>query len=123
VATGRHFVMDSPEATENPDITFKAQMRRGSELFGKLPKIDFVKCDTEGYETVILPEIKEVIRQHTPTILVETGGENRKQILALMADLGYEPFVLKNQKLVPLQQADTDDILFIHDSKKSGFAL
>ncbi|GHT33798.1 hypothetical protein FACS189434_08850 [Bacteroidia bacterium] len=123
VATGRHFVMDSPEATENPEITFKAQMRRGSELFGELPKIDFIKCDTEGYETIILPEIKEVIRQHTPTVLVETGGENRKQILTLMQDLGYEPFVLKNQALIPLQQVDTDDILFIHGTKKSGFAL
>ena len=122
VASGSHFVLDAAMA-KNPEITFKAEMRRGSELFGKVPKIDFIKCDTEGYETIIFPEIQDVIRQHTPAVLVETGGENRKQILTLMQGLGYEPFVLKNQKLVSLQQTDTDDILFIHRGKKSDFAL
>ena len=121
VATGSHFVMDSAEAAEIPEITFKAEMRRGSELFGNLSKLDFIKCDVEGYEIVIIPEIQDIIKKHTPPLLLETGGENRTKILAVMQGMNYEAFVLKNQKLVP--ETGTDDILFIHRDKKSSFAL
>lgn len=52
--TGQNFVM---EAGAEADVEFTAEMRRGSELFGHLTRIDFIKCDVEGYEVVIMEEM------------------------------------------------------------------
>ncbi len=117
VASGSHFVLDSDKQGENPEIMFQAEMRKGSELFGALPKLDFLKCDVEGYESVIIPEIGEVIKKHLPTILIETGGDNRPKIIEIFQNMGYNPFVLKKGKLYPLQRELTDDILFVHPSR------
>jgi len=117
VASGSHFVMDfsnNPEAVENPEIVFQAEMRKGSELFENITQLDFIKCDVEGYEMVIIPEIKKIITKFYPTILIETGGDNRLKIKDIMIEMGYLAFVLENRKLRPLLPEDTTDILFIH---------
>lgn len=119
VATGSHFVMEQNE--ENPDIIFQAEMRKASELFGELQRLDFIKCDVEGYEIHIIPEMTALIERHKPAILVETGGENRRQIIDILQEKNYAAYVLKDQKLYPLQDADTDDILFIHRDKRDDF--
>jgi len=117
VASGSHFVMDlsnNPEAVENPEIVFQAEMRKGSELFANLTQLDFIKCDVEGYEIVIIPEIRNIINEFHPTILIETGRENRPKIISIMLEMEYEAFVLDNKKLRHLRPDDTADILFIH---------
>jgi len=117
VGSGSHFVMDlstNPEATEHPDIVFQAEMRKGSEVFANLTRLDFIKCDVEGYEIVIIPEIQDIIRKFKPTILMETGGENRSKIVAILADMGYEAMVLEQKKLRALHPESTMDILFVH---------
>lgn len=123
VATGQHFVMDGMATADEPEVTFNAEMRRGSELFGDLARLDFIKCDVEGYEAFIIPEMKEVIRKHKPVLLIETGGENRTKIISVLQELNYVPYILKEQKLYPLQTADTDDILFVNRDKDAPFLL
>ena len=123
VASGSHFVMDAPnnpEAVENPEITFYAVMRKGSELFANLDRIDFIKCDVEGYETVIIPEIQDVIKQFHPTLLIETGHENRPKIISIMTDMGYEAMVLEHNKLRLQRPEDSDDILFVHPDRMTS---
>jgi FkbM family methyltransferase len=120
VASGSHFVVDTsnnPEAVENPEITFQAEMRKWSELFSGLTQLDFIKCDVEGYETVIIPEIQSVIKQFYPAVLIETGKENRPKIMSVMTEMGYEALVLEDKKLRPLRPEDSDDILFVHPDK------
>lgn len=57
-----------------PVVEFEAEMRRGSVLFADLPKIDFIKCDIEGYEGVVIPELRPLIERHLPTVLIETAA-------------------------------------------------
>jgi len=38
--------------------TFGAPLKKGSELFGSLDKIDYIKCDIEGYETIVFDDMK-----------------------------------------------------------------
>lgn len=112
--TGRNFVDDGGSAGMGA-IRFSAQMRRGSELFAGLPRIDFIKCDIEGYECVVLGEMMPLIRRHRPTLLVESGGGNRLQIVAALRGEGYEPFVLGGDgREHPLDPAADDgrDIIF-----------
>lgn len=63
--TGQNFVND---AGGRADVEFTAQMRRGSELFGKLERLDFIKCDIEGYEVIVMREMRPLLERHRPTV-------------------------------------------------------
>ncbi|MDR0205649.1 MAG: FkbM family methyltransferase [Bacteroidales bacterium] len=117
VASGSHFVIDianNSEAVENPEIVFQVEMKKGSELFANLKKLDIIKCDVEGYEMVIIPEIIDIITKFYPTIIIETGSDNRLKITKLLFEIGYLAFVVESRKLRTLLPDDTMDILFIH---------
>lgn len=120
IASGSHFVM---EGTDTPaDVMFAAEMRRGSELFQELDRIDFIKCDIEGYEIVVLPEMKELIAQHRPSLLVETDGENRQKLLALFKQLDYRAYELYGGKLFAAKAENHKDILFLPKEKRAQLA-
>lgn len=107
--TGRNFVN---EAGTHAAVEFTAEMRRGSRLFADLPHIDFIKCDIEGYETVVMEEMRPLLERHRPTVLIETGGENRPRIVALFTQMGYKGYTLENGSEVPLTAASEKDIIF-----------
>lgn len=108
--TGQNFVQESSSTN---DEEFSAVMRRGSELFGTLKRLDLIKCDIEGYEVVVLTEMRSVIEKHRPTILLESGGENRQQMISLfVGELGYKAYTLERGVEVPLTEGSTKDIIF-----------
>lgn len=107
--TGQNFVN---EAETSAAIEFTAQMRRGSELFAKLNRLDFIKCDIEGYEMVVMSELRPLIERFRPTVLIETGGENRPQIIRLFTELGYTGHTLDRGREVPLTNDNEKDIIF-----------
>lgn len=107
--TGQNFVN---EDGGKADVEFTAQMRRGSELFGELGRIDFIKCDIEGYELVVMTEMRPLLERHRPTVLIETGGTNRPQITALFREMGYTGYTLRRGQEVPLTEESTKDIIF-----------
>lgn len=107
--TGQNFVM---EAGDTADVEFSAQMRRGSELFAHLTRIDFIKCDVEGYETVIMEEMRPLLERFRPTVLIETGGANRDRIAALFTALGYTAYTLYRGQEIPLRTGSKKDIIF-----------
>ena len=107
--TGQNFVNDSGAVAA---AQFSAQMRRGSELFAGLERLDFVKCDIEGYEVVVLTELRPLLERFRPTALVETGGGNRPRIVELFTALGYKAFTLEHGREIPLTAASVKDIIF-----------
>ena len=107
--TGQNFVM---EAGDEADVEFTAEMRRGSELFGHLTRIDFIKCDVEGYETIVMEEMRPLLERFRPTVLIETGGENRARIVGLFTELGYAAYTLRRGREIPLAAGSTKDIIF-----------
>jgi len=111
MGTGQNFVNDTGGKT---DVEFTAEMRRGSELFAHLPRLDFVKCDIEGYELIVMREMRPLLERFRPTVLIETGGENRPAIIGLFRAMGYDGFTLDRCREVPLDP-DRDngkDIVF-----------
>ena len=91
------------------DVEFTAEMRRGSELFARPPRLDFIKCDIEGYEAVVMEEMRPLLERFRPTVLIETGGENRPRIVRLFTQLGY---TLDRGREIPLSPGSTKDIIF-----------
>lgn len=109
--TGQNFVGDSRAAGADAD-RFPAQMRRGSRLFGDLERLDFVKCDIEGYEAVVMREMRPLLERFHPTVLIESGGENRPQIVELFTSMGYRGFTLDCGCETPLADDSEKDIIF-----------
>jgi FkbM family methyltransferase len=114
MASGSHFVLDKDEVA---GIEFEAEMRQGSELFADLKKLHFIKCDIEGFETVVIPEIKPVILKFQPLVLVESNGEDRKQMLEFFEDMNYKGYVVNDELLYPAKLDEKWDILFIPAKK------
>ena len=108
--TGRNFVSDGELSGDA--IRFSAQMVRGSKLFADLKRIDFIKCDIEGYERVVIPELQPLIKRHHPTVLIETDGETRQEIIKMFTQMGYSAYMLENGKEVTLDAASDKDIIF-----------
>ena len=78
IASGSNYISDCPGESNDEKIDkFNAFMRKGSELFGGLAKIDFIKCDVEGYETNIIPEMVALLIKHQPIMLIETRRKKR----------------------------------------------
>lgn len=109
--TGQNFVNETGTAAA---AEFPARMRRGSELFGSLDRIDFIKCDIEGYEVVVMREMLPLIERFRPTVLIETGGANRPEIIRLFSEAGYAAYTLDHGREVPLSEDATKDIIFRH---------
>ena len=108
--TGRNFVSEGELSKDA--VRFTAQMKQGSQLFADLKRIDFIKCDIEGYERVVIPELKPILERHHPTLLIETDGDTRRDIVSLMEGLGYQAYMLEAGVEVPLEVESDKDIIF-----------
>ena len=108
--TGRNFVSNGELSGDA--IRFSAQMVRGSRLFADLKRIDFIKCDIEGYERVVIPELQPLIERHHPTVLIETDGETRQEIIKMFTQMGYRAYMLEAGREVALDKESDKDIIF-----------
>jgi FkbM family methyltransferase len=124
IASGSHFVLDKNTAqTETADVEFDAEMRIGTELFENIDRLDFVKCDIEGYEIIVLPQLEPLLMKFKPIILVEADGENRIKLMHFFQERGFEALVLDGEgKLHPAKEDETWDILFVPAGHKSRVA-
>lgn len=109
LGTGRNFVNEQGTAT---GLDFTVPMRRGSELFAGLERLDFLKCDIEGYELTVLRNLQPLLERFRPTALVETGGPNRAQVVAIFTELGYDAYTLDRGREMPLTADSTKDLIF-----------
>jgi FkbM family methyltransferase len=121
MGTGRNYIPESEECADG-DMTFEAEMRRGSELFESLERLDFIKCDIEGYEGVVIPEMAPVIRRHLPVVLLETGGALRRQMTELFREWGYAGYVLEGGRLVSVMRAPEPTTSRTQSRACSGYA-
>jgi FkbM family methyltransferase len=120
--TGLAHVIENNEANQVHEFSFKAAMKKGSELFAQIPKLDFIKCDIEGYEEIVLPEMNNVIMKFKPPIQLETWGNHQPKVERYLLDCGYEKYCLDNNLLKPIAEIiepTPGDFIFIHkDNKK-----
>lgn len=103
--------------------SFEATMKKGSDLFNNLPKLDYIKCDIEGYETVVFPEMRKIIEKYQPIVQLETWGVQLMTMYNFFKSLGYTALYLNAGKLNPLESKQQElwgesDILFVPSSKQ-----
>lgn len=122
IRTGLPHIAESEEEKKNHK-THEVPVIKGSELLGKLDKIDYIKCDIEGYEVVVFNEIKRVIADKKPIIQIEIGPENEETMLILFDQLNYVQYGVANFKIVQEsgRQQEQGDFLFVHESNRAAF--
>ena len=103
--------------------TYTVPVARPDDLFVDLDRLDFVKCDVEGYETQLFPHFLETLRRHRPVIQAEISTpEKRRRMTDLLAPLGYRVCALQDGRLAPLLPAemlalDGRDFYFLPDAE------
>jgi len=104
--------------------TFEVEMKIPDKLFGEIEKLDFVKCDVEGYEYFVFSNMKETFNKHKPIVQCELGSEYKKDTVDLMKSLGYEVYALENEKLKRLPENQVlqyaNDVYFVPGEKKNN---
>ncbi len=103
--------------------SFEAVMKKGSELFADLPRLDYIKCDIEGYETVVFAEMKTIIEKYRPVVQLETWGGQLLIMVNFFTSLNYLAYYLEDGKLISLQSKPENrwgdsDLLFVPDDKQ-----
>lgn len=119
-------VLSDKDADDNSQV-YEVPMKNPGELFASLAKIDYIKCDIEGYEVPVIPLMRLLIEKHQPVLQVETEGENRRIIFEMMHDLHYKMYYVNDGKLQPYRSPDDHlpgDMICIpanHDKTIDGF--
>ncbi len=122
VRTGLPHILGENESVDNA-VQKEVKISSTKELFGALKKIDYIKCDIEGFEWIVFQEMKDILAQHTPTIQIEIGDENLPKMNTLLTELGYVQYGVVDFKVVKdeIPQKEQGDYLYIHNSKEEQF--
>lgn len=95
-----HITQDSSADSSN---NYKVEMRIPDDAFDFLNRLDFIKCDVEGYETVVIPHFKETLIRFKPIVQIEIGGkENRQMLSDFFNSIDYKCHSLQNNNYIPL---------------------
>lgn len=119
IRTGLPYISKSYEKSEHP--TQQVQIVNPNSLLKNLSKIDYIKCDIEGFEWIVFQELKEVLKQYQPIVQIEISTENRREMIPFFTDLGYVQYGINNFKFVKEdgKQIEPGDYLFVPKSRKS----
>jgi FkbM family methyltransferase len=113
-------------STEEDRLKHKTQeveIVRGSELLNDVIRLDYVKCDVEGYELTVFTELKPVIEKFKPYVQLEIAEKNKASILHMFEAMGYTQFGIANFKFVKESgiQNEEGDYLFVPQSRLNEF--
>lgn len=123
IRTGLPHIAESEEEKKQHK-THEVEIVKGSSILADFEKIDYIKCDIEGYEVIVFNEIKEVLAKHLPIVQIEIGAENESPMFDLFERLGYFHYGIADFKIVKesdRKQKEQGDFLFIPGNKISAF--
>jgi FkbM family methyltransferase len=77
----------------------------------KIPSVDFIKIDTEGFEVLVLQGMKQTIRDFKPAVWVEVSYTSYREVMDLFKEEGYV-----------LYDIEQFNLLFLHPDKQQCIA-
>jgi len=103
--------------------TQKVRIVNPNSLIQEESKLDYIKCDVEGYEWIIFQEMKPMIEKFLPMIQIEIDVNNVRNFKDFFAELGYVQYGIADFKFVREkgEQEEQGDFLYVHKSKEAQF--
>jgi FkbM family methyltransferase len=122
IRTGLPHIAESEEEKQL-HATQEVKIVKGSNLLADLKKIDYIKCDIEGYELNVFQEIKPLLEKHLPFVQIEIAEKNLDKMSRLFNSLGYTQFGIKDFKFVKEtgMQAEEGDFFFVPENRLEQF--
>ena len=122
IRTGLPHIVDKTEDIGGQKTT-QVEVKKGSELFGSLSKIDYIKCDIEGYEWIVFNELQPIISKFRPIIQIEISETNIDNFVHYFDQLEYCQYGIYDFKIIREkgQQKEIGDFLFIPTEQKEAF--
>ena len=98
-------------AKENYVQYFTVEMRNPDVLFSDLTELHFIKCDVEGYESVVFKNMEKTISRFRPLIQSELSGrENKIEVMNFMKSMNYKCAILKHGELKEISNSEALNI-------------
>lgn len=118
IRTGLPYISKSGEKSEHP--TQKVKLVNPKSLITNLSKIDYIKCDIEGFEWIVFQELKEALQKYQPMVQIEISIENRSKMIPFFVDLGYVQYGINNFEIIQEngEQTEPGDYLFVPKTKE-----
>jgi FkbM family methyltransferase len=122
IRTGLPHIAESEEEKQL-NANQEVQIVKGSELLSDLDRLDYIKCDIEGYELNVFKDIKPVLEKHLPFVQIEIAEKNLPEMIDLFSSLGYTQFGIKDFKFIEERgkQAEDGDFFFVPSAKLEDF--
>lgn len=116
-----HIAISEEEKIKNK--TQEVKIVKAKEFIGKIPKIDYIKCDIEGYEGIVFEELKSLIEEKRPLVQLEISEQNKEQLLNLFKDIDYVQFGVSKFKFIQENgnQEEEGDYFFVPSEKLNYF--
>lgn len=101
----RHGCLSLQEGAADVDsrYSFRVSVRKGSDLFSRLSRVDYIKCDIEGHELTVFNDMEPLLARHRPIVQVEIDNTHFDEITALFYRLGYKGYKLVHGNLVDME--------------------
>jgi FkbM family methyltransferase len=122
IRTGLPHIAESEEEKKK-HRTQEVAIVKGSELLKDLDRLDYIKCDIEGYELNVFQELKSVLQKHKPYVQIEIAEKNLTEMLELFCELGYTQFGIKDFKFIQElgKQHEEGDFFFVPEDRLAVF--
>jgi FkbM family methyltransferase len=105
----------------------KVKNEPGDGLFLHLPRLDYIKCDVEGFEYQVFSSMLRTLEAHHPMLLCELfDRELLIRFATLLQPMGYRAYLLENGALVGVDayargQIPPDNYYFLPPQRKDRF--
>jgi FkbM family methyltransferase len=122
IRTGLPHIASTEEEKKNHK-TQDVKIVKAKEFVGKIEKIDYIKCDIEGYESIVFEDLKSILEEKRPLIQLEISEQNKTHLLQLFKDIDYLQFGVSNFKFIRENgnQKEEGDYFFVPSEKLNYF--
>jgi FkbM family methyltransferase len=105
----------------------KVKNKTGDHLFLQLPRLDYIKCDVEGFEYDVFASMLQTLEAHHPMLLCELFDRGLLiRFSELLQPFGYRAYTLVDGALVPADiyaqgQIPSDNYYFLPPQREDRF--
>ena len=121
IRTGLPYV--SKDKTGSNERTQEVRIVNPLSLIEDETKLDYIKCDIEGYEWIVFQALKPALVEHLPIVQLEIANKNLEDFIKFFDALEYVQYGISNYKVIREEgkQKEDGDYLFVPKSKEASF--